>query len=305
MYESYWNLRSSPFLNTEDEAFLYLSDQLREGVARLYYLIDQERIAGMVTGVYGVGKTSLLACVVRRAKKAKLPVIRFDAIPQGGLPMARHVLGRLGIDGNPPALADALMSLQQRCTDGGRPLQRHVLVIDEAHYLADGDGLYLVHFLCNLRIRSATGEKPLFTIILSGTPDLAQSVARYESLRHRIQLSWTLDPLSRGQTVEYVQQRMRAAGGDIWAFTREALDVVHERSGGIPRSINNICDTALMLGFAAGAGAVTPEIAMQAAEDTGLGPEPPAPAATNGTPPPVPGTAPETAPRPPAPAPVQ
>lgn len=275
MYTTYWNLRASPFLNADNEAFLYPSEQLQEGVARLFYLIDQERIAGMVTGPYGVGKTFLLSCLVRRTQKLRLPLIRFDAIPNGGLPMARHILRHLGVEEDAPTLADALMRLQQRCMDGTRGLSRHVLLIDEAQYLAEGDGLYLVHFLCNLRIRSATGEKPLFTVVLSGTPPLARSVDGYESLRRRIQLAWTLDPLTRDQTIEYVQQHVRAAGGDIWAFTREALDAVHRFSGGIPRSINNLCDTALMLGYASGAHAVTPDIVREAADDTGLAPATP------------------------------
>ena len=272
MYTSYWNLSSSPFLNADSDNLLYPSDQFQEGLARLFYLIDQERVAGLVTGPYGVGKTFLLSCLVRRTQKLKLPLIRFDAIPHGGLPMARHILRQIGVEDDAPTLADALMRLQQHCMDGGRGLSRHVLFLDEAQYLADGDGLYLVHVLCNLRIRSAAGEKPLFTTVLSGTPALARSVEGYESLRRRIQLAWTLDPLSREQTIEYVQQHVRAAGGDIWAFSREALDAVHRFSGGIPRSINNLCDTALMLGYAAGAHAVTPEIVGEAAEDTGLAP---------------------------------
>ena len=272
MYIKYWNLVSSPFLNVDNPQFLYPSEQLLEGIARLYDLIDQERIAGMLTGGYGVGKTFLLSCLVRRTQKLKLPLIRFDAIPHGGLPMARHILRQIGVEDDAPTLADALMRLQQRCMDGARGLSRNVLLIDEAQYLSDGDGLYLVHFLCNLRIRSASGEKPLFTTVLSGTPALARSVEEYESLRRRIQLSWALEPLSREQTIEYVQQHMRAAGGDIWAFSREALDTVHRLCGGIPRSINNLCDTSLRLGYAAGAHAVTPEIVLEAAEDTGLAP---------------------------------
>ena len=277
MYTSYWNLRESPFLNVDNEALLYPSPQLQEGVARLYYLIDQERTAGMVTGPYGVGKTYLLSCLVRRSKSLNLPLIRFDAIPDGSLPMARHILQRLDIKGDTPTLADALMLMRARCIETDRrPLSRHILLIDEAQYLTEKDGLYLVHFLCNLRIRSAAGEKPLFTTVLSGTPALARSVEEYESLRRRIQLAWALDPLSREQTIEYVQQHVRAAGGDIWAFSREALDEVHRLCGGIPRSINNLCDTSLMLGYAAGAHAVTPEIVREAAEDTGLAPRTPA-----------------------------
>ena len=275
MYTAYWNLRESPFLNVDNEALLYPSPQLQEGVARLYYLIDQERTAGMLTGPYGVGKTYLLSCLVRRAKALNLPIIRFDAIPDGSLPMARHILQRLDIKGDTETLADALMLMRARCMETQkRPLTRHILLIDEAQYLTEKDGLYLVHFLCNLMIETAKGNKNLFTTILAGTPQVAVSVRNYESLQRRVQLSWSLTPLDERQTIEYVQHHMRSAGGDIWSFSLEALKSVHSYAGGIPRNINNLCDTALMLGFASRASSITPELIRLAAIDTCLAPPP-------------------------------
>ena len=274
MYTAYWNLRESPFLNVDNEALLYPSPQLQEGVARLYYLIDQERTAGMLTGPYGVGKTFLLSCLVRRSKALNLPLIRFDAIPDGSLPMARHILQRMEIKGDTPTLADALMLMRTRCMETERrPLTRHILLIDEAQYLTAKDGLYLVHFLCNLMIETSKGQKHLFTTILSGTPQLAESVRGYESLQRRVQLSWALKPLDERQTIEYVQHHMRSAGGDTWSFSLEALKAVHAYSGGVPRNINNLCDTALMLGFASRASSVTPELIRLAAVDTCLLPQ--------------------------------
>ena len=274
MYTAYWNLRESPFLNVDNEALLYPSPQLQEGVARLFYLIDQERTAGMLTGPYGVGKTFLLSCLVRRAKSLNLPIIRFDAIPDGSLPMARHILQRLEIKGDAPTLADALMLMRTRCMETERrPLSRHILLIDEAQYLTEKDGLYLVHFLCNLMTESSKGHKNLFTTILSGTPQLAESVRNYESLQRRVQLSWTLKPLDERQTIEYVQHHMRSAGGDIWSFSLDALKAVHTYAGGVPRNINNLCDTALMLGFASRASSITPELIQLAAADTNMLPQ--------------------------------
>ena len=282
MYTSYWNLRASPFLNADSEEFLYPSDQLSEGIARLFYLIDQERIAGMVTGPYGVGKTFLLSCLIKRTEKRKLPLVRVDAVPHGALPLARLLLAELKVATPAPVatLADALMALQQHVMANTRSgLERHILLVDEAHYLADDEGLYLLHFLCNLRFRTPQGDKPLFTLILAGIPDLAKAVQSYESLHRRIQLAWNLTPLTETQTTEYVQHHMREAGGDIWTFSNEALHAIHRYSRGVPRSINNLCDTALMLGYAARVPSITPEIVEEAARDTGLTPEPPADAA--------------------------
>jgi general secretion pathway protein A len=272
MYIKYWNLTSSPFLNVDDPQFLYPSEQLLEGIARLYYLIDQERIAGMLTGGYGVGKSFLLSCLIKRTEKRRLPLIRIDAVPHGALPLARLILAELGIAAPGPVttLADALMALQQHVMGNRSGLERHILLIDEAHYLSDDEGLYLLHFLCNLRIHTPQGDKPLFTLILAGIPALARAVESYESLRRRIQLAWNLPPLSEAQTTEYIQHHMRESGGDIWSFSIEALRAIHRYARGVPRSINNICDTALMLGYAARVPSITPEIVDQAARDTGL-----------------------------------
>lgn len=277
MYTKYWNLVSSPFLNVDNPQLLYPSEQLLEGIARLYYLIDQERIAGMLTGGYGVGKTFLLTCLIKRTEKRKLPLIRVDAVPHGALPLARLILSELRVSSTGPinTLADALMALQQHVMLNARSgLERHILLIDEAHYLSDDEGLYLLHFLCNLRIHTAQGDKPLFTLILVGIPDLAKAIQSYESLHRRIQLAWSLTPLSETQTTEYVQHHMRESGGDIWSFTIEALHAIHRYTHGVPRSINNLCDTALMLGFAARVPAITPDIIDQAAQDTELFPPP-------------------------------
>ena len=274
MYTSYWNLKESPFLNVGNEALLYPSPQLQEGVARLYYLIDQERTAGLLTGPYGVGKTFLISCVARRTKSLDMPLILFDAIPEGSLQMARHILKALGIKGIAPTLADALMMMRERCVESGqRPLQRHVLIIDEAQYLTEQDGLYLVHFLCNLMIETPKGSRNLFTTILAGTPALAESIRQYESLQRRVQLSWALSPFDASQTADYVLHHMRAAGGDGGSFTPDALQSVYAYSGGFPRNINNLCDTALMIGYAERAASVTPAIVAEAAVDTGLASE--------------------------------
>ncbi|HNX35973.1 MAG TPA: AAA family ATPase [Kiritimatiellia bacterium] len=272
MYTAYWNLRESPFLNVVSDRLIYMTEQHQEGIARLYYLIDQERIAGMLTGAYGVGKTMTLEYLHRRAAKAKLPVIKIDAIPNGSLPMARHILRSLNLPDAAQTLPEALMSLQAYCQSNSHNLTRSLLLLDEAHHLAAGDGFYLAHYLCNLRIPATEShdERPLFTIILAGTDDLRASLMKHESLRRRIQLDWRLTPLSPAQTTEYIQHHMRAVGGDIWSFAKDALDEVYIYSQGIPRSINNLCDTALMLGFASQAPHVTKEIVIQAAKDTGL-----------------------------------
>jgi type II secretory pathway predicted ATPase ExeA len=50
-------------------------------------------------------------------------------------------------------------------------------------------------------------------------------------------------------------------------FTKDALSVIFERSGGIPRNINRLCDLCLLIGFMDRAPHVDRAIAERAAAD--------------------------------------
>jgi hypothetical protein len=71
-------------------------------------------------------------------------------------------------------------------------------------------------------------------------------------LKQRVALRCLLAALDLKETAEYIAGRIRVAGGNsVMVFTRQAVDSIYERSGGIPRLISVICDNALISGFAA------------------------------------------------------
>ena len=273
MYKKYWNLREAPFVNSYNPRQLYLSSQFEEGVARLFYLVSEGRVAGILTGQFGMGKSFLLSNLTERIAQAGIPYIRIDAIPKGHLALLRHVIAGLGVKETVASIADGLMTLQELSRKPGA-LKRHAILIDEAQYLGDDDGLYLIHYLSNLRLVSSDGrEQQLATVIMAGIPELLDMVRSYQSLRARVQLTWTLDPLTHSETIEFVQHKIMSAGGDMWIFNQEALSELYRLSGGVPRSITNICDTALMLGYVAKASEIDAAIVQQAAEDVGILPK--------------------------------
>ena len=271
MYITYWNLREQPFPVDAGEKQVYMTEQYQEGLAKLYYLIDQRRLAGVFTGANGIGKTMTLKLLSRRALKAGRRVHWLDAFPDGNLAATHQVMRFLGIPDPDHAatLSEAIQTLQTHCRQAGANLATSLLLIDNAQHLETAEDAYLVHALCNLR--NCDGH-PIFTLILAGTDVLRISLLQYESVGARIQFDWQILPLTQGQTLEYVQYHIRAAGGDIWFFTERALKLVYAFTQGIPLSINTLCDTALMLGAAAKALSITEEIIIQAARETGLDP---------------------------------
>jgi len=139
MYAAYWNLKGNPFLNVVDPRFLYSVDQYEEAIARFVFLAESGRLGGVLTGPYGVGKSTVLKHVAAAIEsRHRLPLIRMDAIPGGQLPMARHILADMKIGGPTATLADTLMNFGHATEHGNASLTRTLLCIDEAHYHADG-----------------------------------------------------------------------------------------------------------------------------------------------------------------------
>jgi hypothetical protein len=68
--------------------------------------------------------------------------------------------------------------------------------------------------------------------------------------------------------VAYIAGRIRAAGGKAaQIFTREAVALIYEQSGGIPRTINVLADNALVAGFATGQRPVNSQLVREVCRD--------------------------------------
>ena len=113
MYAAYWNLKLKPFLNVMDRRFLFTSSQHEEAIARLQFIAENNRLAGVLTGIYGIGKSTVLKIVASNLEtQHRLPVICMDAIPDGYLPMMRTILDAMKVPSAATTLPDALSALQ-------------------------------------------------------------------------------------------------------------------------------------------------------------------------------------------------
>jgi general secretion pathway protein A len=98
-----------------------------------------------------------------------------------------------------------------------------------------------------------SASEKLLSIVLAGQPELAARLSHpsLRQLKQRIGLRCSLAPLDLSGTLAYIAARVRIAGGEApQLFTPAAVNEIHSRSGGIPRTISVICDNALVSGFA-------------------------------------------------------
>jgi hypothetical protein len=118
-----------------------------------------------------------------------------------------------------------------------------------------------------------TSTEKLLVLILAGQPELAGRLndPGLRQLKQRVALRCEIAPFELPETAAYIASRVSTAGGDSSGlFTREAVMAVHHYSRGIPRTINVICDNALLSGLALGRQPVDEQIVQEVAADFDL-----------------------------------
>jgi len=267
MYEKYYSLREKPFSLTPDPAYLYLATRYRHALTMLEYALSQATGFALITGEVGCGKTTVVRHFLERTDEQLNVAFITNAYPGFG-PLLPWVMESLGLEAGatpPSELYRRFVSYVKKVYAQG---VRTVLVIDEAQNLGI-EGLEELRVLSNLN----AGKDLQLQTVLIGQPELRQTL-RLQSLRQfaqRIVIDHHLEALDLEETVGYVRHRMAVAGGRPELFAPEALQLVHECTGGVPRLINLVCDTALVYGFADQRTVVTADLIEQVIADRTAG----------------------------------
>jgi len=267
MYTEYYGLVRSPFEMTPDPSFLYLGEAHREGLATLVYAVNSGKGFVMLTGEVGTGKTTLLHALLGQLDSNTNSAFIFNPRldPMG---FFRVLFEELDIGPPCETKAEYLLTLNQYLIDKLAANERVLLIVDEAQNLS-AEMLEEIRLLSNLE----TPTSKLIQIMLVGQPELQELVDRPElrQLRQRIALRHHLRPFDQHEVVEYVQERLAKAGyTGRGLFKKKALKELFEITGGTPRMINNLCDGALLLGYARQESTIGPEHIREVAHDLGL-----------------------------------
>ena len=109
-----------------------------------------------------------------------------------------------------------------------------------------------------------TDSAKLLQILLLGQPELATKLndPRLKQFKQRISLRYHISPLTRQDTSAYIRHRLKVSGyaGERPLFSTEAEEVLFAYSKGFPRSINSLCDNALLTGYVREKREITPEM---------------------------------------------
>jgi general secretion pathway protein A len=243
-----YGLRENPFADCVHPAFFFRTDEHAEAFRSMMLAVEFNTSLGMVTGPSGTGKTLVSQLLLQQFDDSKYRTVLVLVTP--GLSktgLLREILAELDI-ALPVGIArvqDLVKLLGNHIIELHEEGRRLVIILDECHLLSS-DCLHIVRTISNIEIP----EQKLTTCLLFGEARLAKRLENpgYESLRNRIYFRSELHPLTAAETAQYVKYRLMTAGRLADLFTESAIELLHQHSEGIPRTLNKIAMLSLIEG---------------------------------------------------------
>ncbi len=269
MYLEMFGLREYPFRLTPDSDFLFLSQGHARAKAYMDFAVWSRDGFVVITGDVGTGKTTLIRRLLSEFGEnilvAKVFQTQLDEVE-----LLQAILVEFGLNPFNAHKVELLDMLNNFLIERFIEVKQLVLIVDDAHNLS-------LRALEEIRMLSSleTNKEKLLHIILVGQPALSDKLdtPELEQLMQRVRIRYHLRPLSPEDTRAYVLHRLGAAGaGDREIFAAATHPLIYEYTGGVPRLVNTLCDTALTVAFADGATAVSEPVMREAIGELGWRP---------------------------------
>ena len=264
MYCELFKLREAPFRLTPDPQFLYASKQHARAKAYMESSIWLADGFVVITGEIGSGKTTLIESFLSELPE-NVVLAHVNQTQLTPVEFLQALLVEFGFEPFRQRKVELMATLKKFMIEKYSAGHTLLLVIDEAQNLSR-------RALEELRMLSGieAQKEKLLRVILAGQPELARRLddPRLEQLKQRVRLQFHLSALSKRETREYIEHRLQVAGAEgRKIFEDDTFDLIFTYTGGVPRLINTLCDTALLCGFAEEQSVIGPNLITTAVEE--------------------------------------
>ncbi len=246
MYLKYFNLKEHPFQLTPDSDFLYMSESHARAKAYMDYTIWNRDGFVVVTGEVGAGKTTLIQKLLSEFDEnilvAKIFQTQLDEVE-----FLQAVLVEFGFNPFNAKKVELLDMLSTFLVESFLQSKQLILIVDEAQNL-NKKVLEEIRMLSGLE----TQKEKILHVILAGQPELNDFLDSpdMDQLAQRVRLRCHISALSQEEMTHYIAHRLGVAGANgADLFKPDAIAMIYVYTGGIPRLINTLCDTALTCAY--------------------------------------------------------
>lgn len=265
MYLNFYKFKKGPFGITPDPEFLFLSPSHKEALGAVIYGIRMRRGFVSVVGEVGTGKTTILRAVLARANPEVVKAVYIFNANVSFNELLRTIFDELEIDLPSAKTCEMVRHLHKVLIEEYKCHRSIVLIIDEAQNMP-------IDTLENLRMLSniETSTEKLIQIVLVGQPELEQKLNQLtlRQLKQRIAVRAVITPLTLKESLGYIKHRLsKAQHSNVPVFTPGALKRIVKQAKGCPRTLNILCDNALIAGCGYRKKPVTSSIVRQVIRD--------------------------------------
>jgi len=246
MYLDLFKLKELPFRLSPDPQFLYLSKQHARAKAYMESTIWFTDGFVVITGEVGSGKTTLIESFLKEVE-ADIVVAQINQTQVSAVDFLQAVLVQFGFAPFKMKKGELIATLNQFLVEQYAAGRKVLLIVDEAQNLS-------LRVLEEVRLLSGveTTKDKVLRIIFCGQPELNDKLDAPElvQLAQRIRLRFHLGALSLDEMRAYIQHRLEVAGSaDREIFSAETFAEIFRYTGGVPRLVNTLCDTAMIAAY--------------------------------------------------------
>lgn len=244
MYESYWGLTASPFTNRLSTKWYHASPVHEEAIARLFYLIEQQRGFGVLAGDVGTGKSLLLKVLAEQVRRTGRNVASVNLNGLDQHEMLWQIAIKLDLS---PADTESRWQLWRRVED-----EIHARQLTGVHSVLIMDHLDQADTTCHTmlqRLVSSTEEAGNRVTFVSSIR--SESLARMARVVGGLSdLQVELTNLHLDETDDFVRDLLAQGGSERDVFDDDSIIRIHAHSHGCPRMINRLCELSMIAALA-------------------------------------------------------
>lgn len=246
MYDKHFQLSYMPFEGSPDRRFFYIGANQHKALDLLTTSLSKSGSICVLSAEAGCGKTTTVRMLIKSLPK-RMRIIAIDDPRLDSQTLLSTILLSLSVAASSfESISELTLKLRKALESASDSGIITTVIIDEAQGLSD-EVIEQIRLIYN--IEGINGK--MINFLLVGQDELLNIINKpmHKMFLSRVSTFASLQAMHRDEVNAYINFRIMQAGSHEPLFTDRAITLLHQKSKGLPRTINAIADQALMLAF--------------------------------------------------------